>query len=98
MHSTILLAKKNKELHGENEKNKQKCTQSRRQIPSEEGLSVLEVSALIMQQQEANEAPPSGPGMHGESSLQPRTRPPRQCGICRLPGHIRETCPDRQIS
>ena len=74
MHSAI-LAKENKELHGENEKRKQKHTQSRRQISSE-GLSVLEASALITQQQEANEASPSGPGMHGESALQPRKRPP----------------------
>ena len=51
-----------------------------------------------MQQQEAIEAPPPGPGMPGELTIQPRTRPPRGCGICRLPGHRRETCPDRPVS
>lgn len=76
MHNAILLAKENKELRDENEKKKQKRTRSRRQIPAEEGLSVQEASALIMQQQEAIEAPPPGPGMPRESTIQPRTRPP----------------------
>ena len=48
-------------------------------------FSVLEASALIMQQQKANEAPPSSSDMHGELALQSCTRPPQQCGICRLP-------------
>ena len=75
MHSAIVLAKENKELHNENKKKKQKQNQSRKHIPSEEGLSVLEASALITQQQEANEAPSSGLSIHGQSALQPRTRP-----------------------
>ncbi|OQE04473.1 hypothetical protein PENVUL_c033G03506, partial [Penicillium vulpinum] len=50
---------------------KQKRTRSRKQIPAEEGLSVQEASALIMQQQEAIEAPPPGPGMPRESTIQP---------------------------
>jgi hypothetical protein len=98
MQGAILLAKENKELRATNEKQKQKRTRSRRQIPAEEGLSVQEASALIMQEQEATQAPPPGPGIPGESGLQPRTKPPRGCGICRLPGHRRETCPDRPIS
>ena len=98
MHSAVLLAKENKELRDENEKKKQKRTQSRRHIPSEEGLSVLEASALIMQLAEATEAPPPSPSVHGESALQPCPRARQGCGICRLPGHRRETCPDRPIS
>ena len=50
MQGAILLAKENKELCTANEKQKQKRTRSRRQIPAEEGLSVQEASALIMQQ------------------------------------------------
>ncbi|OQE00361.1 hypothetical protein PENVUL_c053G04969, partial [Penicillium vulpinum] len=68
---TILLAKENKELRAANEKQKQKRTRSRRQIPTEEGLSVQEASALIMQQQEATEAPLPGPGIPRESAIQP---------------------------
>ena len=98
LQSHILQAQEIKELRAANEKQKQKRTRSRRQIPAEEGLSVQEASALIMRQQEAIEAPPPGPGMPGESTIQPRTRPPRGCGICRLPGHRRETCPDRPVS
>lgn len=43
----ILLVKENKELRAANEKQKQNCTRSRRQIPAEEGLSVQEASQLI---------------------------------------------------
>ena len=64
------------ELRAANEKQKQKRTRSRRQIPAEEGLSVQEVSALITQPVEAVEAPTPGPGIHRESALQPRTKPP----------------------
>ncbi|OQE36769.1 hypothetical protein PENCOP_c011G05630, partial [Penicillium coprophilum] len=71
MQGAILLAKENKELRATNEKQKQKRTRSRRQIPAEEGLSVLEASILIGQQQEATQAPPPGPGIPGESAIQP---------------------------
>ncbi|KAJ5169708.1 uncharacterized protein N7500_002491 [Penicillium coprophilum] len=76
MQSAILLAKENQELRAENEKQKQKRTRSRRHIASEEGLSIEEASALILQQQGASEAPPPGPGTSRESAIQPRTRPP----------------------
>lgn len=94
---TILLAKENKELHTANEKQKQKHTRSQRQIPTEEGLSVQEASALIIQQQEVIKVPPPGPSIPRESTIQPHTRPPRGCGIYRLPGHRRETYPDRPV-
>jgi hypothetical protein len=91
MHNGILLAKENNELRAANEKKKQKRTRSKRQIPQEESLSVSEARELI----EAPIAP--GTPQEGRISLplQPRTRPPRACGICRAPGHRRETCPDR---
>jgi hypothetical protein len=54
---TLLLAKENKELRAENKKKKQKRARSRKQIPAQEGLTVQEVSILIMQPVEAIEAP-----------------------------------------
>ncbi|EKV14843.1 hypothetical protein PDIP_42360 [Penicillium digitatum Pd1] len=61
MQGAILLAKENKDLRAANEKQKQKRTRSRRQIPTEEGLSVLEASQLITEPVEAVEAPPPRP-------------------------------------
>jgi hypothetical protein len=49
MQSAAFLEKEVSDLRAANEKQKQKRTRSRRQIPSTEGLSVLEASALIMQ-------------------------------------------------
>ena len=76
LQSHILQAQEIKELRAANEKHKQKRTRSRRPIPTEEGLSVQEASALNMQQQEATEAPPPGAGIPRELAIQPRIRPP----------------------
>ena len=64
-------------------------------MPLTEGLSVSEASSLIAQSEEATEAhlPPQPTGH--SLPLQPPARPPWGCGICRVPGHRRETCPDR---
>ncbi|OQD85183.1 hypothetical protein PENSOL_c105G10945, partial [Penicillium solitum] len=58
MQGAILLAKENKELRAANEKQKQKRTRSRRQIPADTGLTVQEASTLITEPVEAIEAPP----------------------------------------
>ncbi|OQD91366.1 hypothetical protein PENVUL_c284G00185, partial [Penicillium vulpinum] len=71
MQSAAFLEKEVSDLRAANEKQKQKRTRSRRQIPAEEGLSVEEASVLIIQQQEAGEAPPPGPSIPGESAIQP---------------------------
>jgi hypothetical protein len=95
MQSSAFLEKEVRGLRAENEKKKQKRTSSRRYIPSAEGLSVLDTSTLNMQAEGVIEPPPPGPHIAGEPAIRPRTRPPRGCGICRLPGHRRETYPDR---
>ena len=92
MQSAALLEREVRDLRGENEKKKQKRARSGKHLYAESGLSVQEASALITQPVEAAEP---GPGQHSESALQPRTKPPRGCGVCRKPGHRRETCPDR---
>ncbi|ODM22580.1 hypothetical protein SI65_00169 [Aspergillus cristatus] len=57
MQSAAFLEKEVSDLQAANEKQKQKRTRSKRQIHSEEGLSVSEASALIAQPEEAIEAP-----------------------------------------
>ncbi|OQE07902.1 hypothetical protein PENFLA_c149G00127 [Penicillium flavigenum] len=71
MQGATLLAKENKELRAAHEKQKQKRARSKRQIPAEEGLSVQEASQLLTEPVEAFEAPTPGPGIYGESGLQP---------------------------
>ena len=95
LHKIIFSEKDNKELRAANEKQKQKRNRSKRQIPHEEGLTVLEARELIEAPIEAPIAPDIPQEGHISLPLQQRTRPPRGCGICRVPGHRRETCPDR---
>lgn len=97
MQSAILLTGEVRELQVENEKKKQKRDKAQKHMPLAEGLSVSEASALIAQPGEAMEAPlPPQPTGHS-LPLQPCIQPPWWCGICRMPGHRRETCPDRPI-
>ena len=95
MHKFIFSEKENKDLQAANEKQKQKRTRSRRQIAYEEGLSVSEAHGLIEASIEAQTAPGIPQEGHTSLPIQPPTRPPRGCGICRVPGHRRETCPNR---
>jgi hypothetical protein len=95
MQGAILLAKENKELRAANEKQKQKRTRSRRQIPAEEGLSVQEASQLITEPVEVIEAPLPPRRRRPSPPLQPRTRALPTCGLCKNQGHRRDACPDR---
>ncbi|EKV16550.1 hypothetical protein PDIG_20230 [Penicillium digitatum PHI26] len=92
MQGAILLAKENKDLRAANEKQKQKRTRSRRQIPTEEGLSVQEASQLITEPVEAIEVPPLPPRRSPSPALQPRTRAPPKCSGCGEIGHKINRC------
>ena len=98
MQSAILLAKENKELRAENEKKKQKRIRSLRHIDHKGDLSVQEVHKLRSEPFETQVARINTYREQVEQGLQPPVRAGRACGICRLPGHRRETCPDREIS
>jgi hypothetical protein len=95
MQSTALLEKEVSELRAKNEKKKQRRTRSIRQILAEEGLSVLEASALIAQLEQAGLAlvpREAGPAL---APSQPRTRALPTCSVCGVKGHKLTTCPTR---
>ena len=98
LQSATILAKENSELRAANEKQKQKRTRSTRQIAHEGDLSVQDVRELRSEPFEAQVARINTYREQVSEGLQPRTRGQRGCGICRKPGHRRETCPDREIS
>ncbi|CDM26465.1 Probable transposable element [Penicillium roqueforti FM164] len=95
MQSAAFLEKEVSDLRAANEKQKQKRTRSRKQIPSTEGLSVLEASILIVQPEEAIEPPPPPQLRRPSPPLLPRTRVLNRCGACGNLGHKRNACPDR---
>jgi hypothetical protein len=95
MQSTALLEKEVSELRAKNEKKKQRRTRSTRQIPAEEGLSVLEASTLIAQPEQAGLAlvpREAGPAL---APSQPRTRALPTCSVCGVKGHKLTACPTR---
>ena len=95
MQGAILLAKENKELRAANEKQKQKRTRSRRQIPADTGLTVQEATQLITAPVEADEAPPPPRQRSASPTLEPRTRAIPRCSGCRETGHRFNRCPER---
>jgi hypothetical protein len=95
MQSTAILEKEVSDLRAKNEKKKRKRTRSTRQIPSEEGLSVLEALELIQVEEPEIEAPTPRQPRPPPAPLQPRTRALPKCGACGIEGHKRNACPDR---
>jgi hypothetical protein len=95
MQSAALLEKEVSELRAANETKKRKRTRSKRQIASEEGLSVLEASSLIAQPEQAIIAPILREAESAPAPSQPRTRALPKCSICGIQGHKLTTCPNR---
>ena len=95
MQGTILLAKENKELRAANKKQKQKRTRSRRQIPTDAGLTVQEASQLITTPVEADRAPPLPRRRPASPGLDSSIRAPQRCSGCRNTGHKINRCPER---
>jgi hypothetical protein len=98
MQSAAILEKEVGELRAENEKKKQKRTRSTKQIPSEEGLSVLEASTLIAQPEQAILAPIPRDAVPAPTPSQPRMRALPTCSVCGVKGHKLTACPTRPRS
>jgi hypothetical protein len=95
MHSTALLEKEVSELRAANETKKRKRTRSKKQIASEEGLTVLEASALAAQPEQAVLAQIPREAESAPTPSQPRKRALPKCSICGIQGHKLTTCPNR---
>ena len=95
MQSAAILEKEVGDLRAKNEKKKQKRTRSTKQIPSEEGLSVLEASTLIAQSEQAILAPIPREAVPAPAPSQPRTRALPKCSICGIQGYKLTVCTNR---
>ena len=95
MNSAILLAHENQELQASHEKKLQKGRRSRKQIATEEGLSVQEGRDLIQGRSQMEEAIPTVSTEPAPAAEQRHTRAPPSCSDCHIIGHRRLQCPNR---
>ena len=98
MQETALLRKEVNELRGGNEKKKQKMTRSTRQITSNESLSALEASQLIIQPEPAILALRPPITRPDPEPSQPRRRALPTCSACKDQGHKSNACPNKPRS
>jgi hypothetical protein len=92
MNSAILLTEENRQLRGENEKQKKKRVKRRAYIATGDVLTVQEGLDLA---KKANIK--AGPRV-AESEVTIQTRAPRTCSLCRCQSHTTRTCPTKQAS
>jgi hypothetical protein len=92
MNSAILLTEENRQLRGENEKQKKKRVKKRAYIATGGVLTVQE--GLDLAKRANTEA---GPRV-AESEATVQTRAPRTCSLCGCQAHTARTCPTKQAS
>ncbi|ODM20017.1 hypothetical protein SI65_05003 [Aspergillus cristatus] len=95
MNSATILAKENHDLRAANERQQQKRKRSNRQIAYTGGLSVQEAHGIIQSENNAQEASTTIPGGPASATNQPPVRAPPRCSDCRIIGHRRLQCPNR---
>lgn len=98
MNSAVILGKENRELRAANERQKQKRRRSNKQISHTGGLSLQEARDLIESRNQVPEAPVASGVETAAPASPPRTRAPTRCSDCRIIGHRRLQCPNRNIS
>lgn len=95
MNSVAILAKENHDLRAANEKQQQKRKRSHRQIAYTGGLSIQEAQGIIQSENDAQEASTTIPVGAASAANQPPVRAPPRCSDCRIIGHRRLQCPNR---
>lgn len=95
LHRITLQDKEIASLRAALEKKKVRDGYSRKQIRGEADLSVEDVFPTLPETLESYEARTYENGEDILTTLDSPTRGPRLCGICRNPGHRRQTCPER---
>jgi hypothetical protein len=88
----VLLAEENRQLRGENERQKKKRAKRRSYIATGGVLTVqeeLDLSQIANTRSEGRVA-------NQEATVQ--TRAPRTCSLCRSQSHTARTCPTNQVS
>ena len=98
MNSTVILAKKNQDLHAANKRQKQKHQQSIKKIAHEGSLLVQEARDLIEAKNQTSKAP-TAPTLEIAAQASPlHTQAPPRCSGCNIIGHKINKCPSCNFS
>lgn len=95
LHESIIARQEFQEMKVSHEKKIQKRTRSRKQIATEEGLSIGEGQSIIEDRNQPAEAI-TAPSIDPVPAVEYRsTRAPPRCSDCNIQGHRRTRCPNR---
>ena len=84
-----------REIKASNEKQLQKRKRSRKQIATEEGLSIQEGQSLLQSRNQVEEAIHTVSAEPAPEAEYHSIRAPPRCSDCHIIGHIRNQCPNR---
>ena len=95
LNEAIIARHELQEIQASHEKHLQKRRRSRRQIATEEGLSIQEGQTLLESRNQREEAKPTIAVEPAPEAEYHSTRAPPRCSDCHIIGHKRNQCPSR---
>ena len=95
MNEAIIARHELREIRASHEKHLQKRKRSRKQIATEEGLSIQEGQSIIQDKNQPDEAIPTASVDPAPVVEYRSTRAPPRCSDCNILGHKRTHCPNR---
>ena len=94
MNEAIITRHELREIRASHEKHLQKRKRSRKQIATEEGLSIQEGQSIIQDKNQPDEAIPTASVDPAPVVEYRSTRAPPRCSDCNILGHKRTHCPN----
>jgi hypothetical protein len=95
MVQAALMKKQYDELFAAHEKEKQKRQRSKKKLRNEGGITREEAQELMKSRDEAVQSPVNAAAQLTTEASQPRHRAPPRCSDCRIVGHNRSQCRNR---
>lgn len=96
LNEAIIARHEVKEIRASHEKHLQKRKRSRKQIATEEGLSIQEGQSILQDRNQPDKAVPAASAEPAPEAEYHSIRAPPRCSDCHIIGHKRNQCPNRK--